>query len=71
MRNPPKIFLLFSESHYDIIESNEDIKAEQSALKKKESYYQEVNEKMFFGQCIECRTNNYVYEVSNLCPKCH
>lgn len=35
MRNPPKVYLLFYESHYDIIESNEDIQAEQSALKKK------------------------------------
>ena len=40
-------------------------------LKKKSTCYDEVDQKLIKGVCIECRTNGYVYEESKLCLKCH
>lgn len=37
------IALLFNENHYDILENNPNIEAERCVLKKKSTYYDEVN----------------------------
>ena len=57
-KNVPKtittISLLFSNSHYDILEKNENIQAEDSVIKNTSDYYSTVSEKMVSARCIEC-----------------
>ena len=65
------ICLLFYENHYDIIEKNENIQAENSVILGSQDYYSAVSENMAEGVCIECGNHGYVYDDSGLCFKCH